>query len=546
LLAAACTGGGNTGGGGGSSPTAGGGPVKEGGTLRIGTSYAIDSLNPYVGQSDYTYATFEYIYPQLVQYDADLQIVPDFAASWDESADGLTWTFHTRPDAKWSDGQTLSAEDAAWTIGTDLKFIKGATATAAGTLAHLQSVDATDANTLVLHYETPVANVLEQLQSLSILPQHVWAKYATGNGAALKTFQNPAPVVSGGPFVLTKYSKNQVALFERNANWWGQKPHIDGFGLEFFSNADGMISAFEHGDLDMIGEYTPPTAVAALKAAGMEVLTAPSISMKTFIINTNPKKTAHRELVNPQVREALAHAVDRDEIVKVAWLGLAQPGDSFIAPADGDWHDPSLKSETFDLDLANQMLDELGYAKGSDGIRVADGQKMSYTVIFPTDERGTGDRSFQIIQGDFAKIGVQIKEKTLDDDAAFSAITAPNNKYLTFDMAMWDWVPPVDPDFMLSVVTCEQYGDWSDSGYCNPDYDAMYAQQSTLIDPKERQKLVWKMQDLIYNDRPYIILDYPDIIEAHSRQWDGFVLSPVMGSVNSLSMQTLLGVHQVG
>jgi peptide/nickel transport system substrate-binding protein len=171
---------------------------------------------------------------------------------------------------------------------------------------------------------------------------------------------------------------------------------------------------------------------------------------------------------------------------------------------------------------------------------------MSYTVIFPTDERGTGDRSFQIIQGDFAKIGVQIKEKTLDDDAAFSAITAPNNKYLTFDMAMWDWVPPVDPDFMLSVVTCEQYGDWSDSGYCNPDYDAMYAQQSTLIDPKERQKLVWKMQDLIYNDRPYIILDYPDIIEAHGRQWDGFVLSPVMGSVNSLSMQTLLGVHQVG
>ena len=74
----------------------------------------------------------------------------------------------------------------------------------------------------------------------------------------------------------------------------------------------------------------------------------------------------------------------------------------------------------------------------------------------------------------------------------------------------------------------------------------MYAQQSTLTDPKQRRALVWKMQDLIYNERPYIILDYPDIIEAHSKQWDGFVQSPVMGSVNSLSMQTLLGVHLVG
>ncbi len=398
----------------------------------------------------------------------------------------------------------------------------------------------------MLHYAKPVANVLAQLQSLSILPQHVWGKYATGQGAPLKTFQNPAPVVSGGPFVLQKYTKNQVALFERNPNWWGQKPHIDGFGLEFFSNADAMVAAFERGDLDMIGEYTPPTAVAALKAAGMVVTTAPSISMKTFIINTNPKKTQHRELLNPTVREALAHAVDREQIVKVAWLGLAQPGGSFVAPADGSWHDPSIKPETFDLALANQMLDQLGYAKGADGIRVADGHKMSYTVIFPTDERGTGDRSFEIMQADFAKIGVQIKQKTLDDDASFAAISAPGNKYLTFDMAMWDWVPPVDPDFMLSVVTCEQYGGWSDSGYCNPAYDAMYAQQSTLTNPKERQQLVWKMQQLVYNDRPYIILDYPDIIEAHSKLWDGFVPSPVMGSVNSLSMQTLLGVHQVG
>jgi peptide/nickel transport system substrate-binding protein len=72
----------------------------------------------------------------------------------------------------------------------------------------------------------------------------------------------------------------------------------------------------------------------------------------------------------------------------------------------------------------------------------------------------------------------------------------------------------------------------------------MYATQGTLIDPAARQKLVWQMQQYLYNARPYIILDYPDVIEAYSKSWTGFTISPVMGSVNSLSMQTLLQVHR--
>jgi peptide/nickel transport system substrate-binding protein len=74
----------------------------------------------------------------------------------------------------------------------------------------------------------------------------------------------------------------------------------------------------------------------------------------------------------------------------------------------------------------------------------------------------------------------------------------------------------------------------------------MYAQQSTLTSVSQRRALIWRMQQVIYNSRPYLILDYPDIIEAHTKQWTGFVEAPVMGSVNSLSMQTLLQVHQTG
>ena len=344
---------------------------------------------------------------------------------------------------------------------------------------------------------------------------------------------------------MTTYVKEQKALFQVNPHWWGPKPHITGFGLEFFSNTDAMIEAMKQGSLDFIGEYTPPTSVATLKKAGFAVSTPPSISMKTFIINASTKKTTNPELLNPLVREAMEYAIDRQQIVKTAWLGFAQPGSTIIAPADGIWHNPNTKPVPFDLAKANQLLDQAGYPKGSDGIRVANGHKMSYQVIFPPDEKGTGDRTLQIIQSDFQQIGIQISQRNLDDNATFAAISAPNNKYLTFDLAMWDWVPPVDPDFMLSVMTCQQLGNNSDSGYCNPAYDQMYQQQGTLTNQNARQQLVWKMQQTIYDARPYIILDYPDIIEAHSKQWTGFVLAPVMGSINSLSTLTLLDVHRV-
>ena len=517
------------------------GSVKEGGTLRLGTSSRIDSLNPYVAFNQDAYSTFMYIYPFLVQYDQGLNFTPDFATKWETSKDGLTWTFHTRPNAKWSDGKPLTAEDAAWTINTDVKYQGTGGANTAGLIAHIKSATAPDANTLVVKYEKPVGNVLSQFQQLAILPKHIWAGYTGHKGADLKTFPNAAPIVSGGTFILTKFKKDEIALFERNPNFYGPKPHIKGFGLRMFSNDDALVSAMKSGEIDAI-ESVPPTAIDTLKKAGVNVSIVPGVTTNDFIFNANTKKTNHRELLNLKLREAFAHAIDRDKIIKVAWLDNAKPATSFIPPATGDWHNPNLKPETFDLAEANTLLDELGYKKGSGGIRTADGHKMSYEVIAPNDLTGV-DRTFQIIQADFQKIGVELKQRSLDSSAAFDVITAPDGKYLNFDLAMWDWVPLIDPDFMLSVVTCAQYNGWSDSGYCNKAYDAMYSQQGTTLDQAKRRQLVWAMQDKLFKERPYILLNYENWISAHSKGWAGFVSSP-QGDFNSLSKDSFTKVHQ--
>src|SRR5207253_2609443 len=358
--------------------------------------------------------------------------------------------------------------------------------------------------------------------------EHVWSKYAAGDGGQLMRFKHGSSIVSGGPFKLVEFKKDDIALFQKNPLFYGPKPHIDAFGLRMFSNDDALIQAAKNGEIDAIeggGGTIPPPSVKTLKGAGWIVDTGPGLTENDFIFNSNPKKAHNRELLDPRVREAFAHAIDRAQIDQVVWLGYAKPAAAMIPQADGTWHDSALQPESFDLNVANQLLDQAGYAKGADGIRVANGHKMIYTVITPTDLTGV-DRSFQIIQADFAQMGVRLSQRALDSSAAFAAITAPGDTgYLNFDLAMWDWVPLIDPDFMLSVLTCGQYGGWSDSGYCNSAYDKMYQQQGQTLDPAGRRQVIYQMQQMIYKDRPYIFLNYVDVIEAHAPKWGGFLMS---------------------
>ncbi len=522
--------------------SAGGSSTKDGGTFRIGTSSRIDSLNPYVAFNQDAYSAFEYVYPTLIQYDAaNKHFAPDFAKSWSTSKDGKTWTFKTVANAKWSDGKPLTAADAAWNINTDIKYKDTGAANMAGLIAHIKRAEAPNPTTLVIHYTAPAGNVLGQFQQFPILPQHVWSKYTGHKGADLKTFSNKAPVIGAGPYKLVKFKKDEIALFQRYDGFYGPKPKADAFGLRMFSNDDALVASLKAHEIDAI-EDVPPTAIKTLRKAGITITTVPGVSQTDFILNSNPKKPKHRELLNLKLREAFDHAINRQRIVSVVFLGTAKPAASIIPPATGAWYNPAVKPTSFDLARANKILDGLGYKKGSGGIRTANGHKMSYQVITPTDVSSV-DRTFQIMQSDFRKIGVQLSQRALDSSAAFDATTAPNGKYLDFDLSMWNWTALIDPDFMLSVVTCDQYNGWSDTGYCDKSYDRMYSQQQLTPDQGKRRALVRKMQTYLAKKRPYIWLATEAAVSAVSPKWTGLVASP-QGPFNSISKLSLTRVHQ--
>ena len=165
---------------------------------------------------------------------------------------------------------------------------------------------------------------------------------------------------------------------------------------------------------------------------------------------------------------------------------------------------------------------------------------MAYDVIIPEGVEGV-DRSFEIVRDSFKQVGVALTPQVFDDTTAFEKIGEPNWEYTKFDMSMWNWVGYPDPDFVLSVVTCGQYGGWSDTGYCDPAYDEMYKAQGVAVDAQERKDIVWEMQQKLYDERPYIQLVQLDLVTASNKNWTGF-----KANTSGLSKHEWIEVGQVG
>lgn len=526
--------------------SSGGGSNASGGVLRIGIDKQVDSVNPFVAVESTSLAVFKYIYPSLVQYNAKLKLTSNYATAWNSSSNGLTWTFHLHAGAQWSDGKPMTAADVAWTAGTTLKYAQGGGAEMATYLAGVKSVKATNPTTVEFTMTNPNAAFLSNMAVMPILPKHVWAGHATGKGGSdLRTFADTPssgnPIVSGGPFICTQYQASGVELFKRNDHFYGPKPVIDGFGLQYFSSTDAEVQALKNGNIDVILAAPASAAKTLSSDSALTVDSQPALAESDMIINDNPKWQSHPELQNPNVRHAFDLAVDRASIVKDAFDGYARPASSIIPIADTAWHDPAITPPAFDLAKANQLLDQAGYRRGSGGVRQVNGHPMSYDVVLATDELGARTRAFDIIQSDFAKIGVKLALKVTDDSAAANVELSPSTK---FTIGMWGYNPPgVDPTFLLNTYTCAQYGGWNESGYCDKGYDALFAKQASAQNPAQRKQIVFQMQKMLQQETPEVIYAYEDVNDAWSKKWSGFGENGA-GLFSSLTIDGLMTAHK--
>jgi peptide/nickel transport system substrate-binding protein len=297
-----------------------------------------------------------------------------------------------------------------------------------------------------------------------------------------------------------------------------------------------MIADLKAGQLDWV-DQVPFNAVDVLKKDSTLVVDqVPGAETTNITWNSNPRKLKNRELLDPEVKKALSMCVDRQQIIEVVFNGYADTVESLVGHIS-PLENPNLGPLQFDCAAGNASLDRLGYAKGADGIRVAPaatGQyaqaahPMRYEIITPTSTDFNVDRAFEIVKEGFAQAGVEVTQKVGGDTTATYALETDENcdaststGYANFDIALWDWIGYVDPDFMLSVVTKPQWCSWSDTGWDNPEYDALYQQQGITIDEEQRKQIVWQMQQNIYDNFLYTQLVNELYIDAHAKTWTG-------------------------
>ena len=495
-------------------------PSQDKAVVRIGWGGSPDTLNPGAATLAEAYSTFELVYSSMFDLNLDNTFSPDLAKSWTVSDDGKVWTFTLRDDFKWHDGQPVTAKDVVFTYSfygkhEDFPYMPVYT-------KFFESVEAPDDQTVVITLTEPIPNMESQLFFMYILPEHIWAEHDTPEGAA--AFENKE-LIGSGPFKLLEYKQGEFIHLAAVKDHPATPPKVDEVVFQTCQNQDALVQALVTGQVDMITEM-PTTAVPTLRNAKdvKLVIGAPlSPDLTDIILNqTAPENcppgdgqcTGHPALRDLAVRQALAHATDKQKIIDVVLLGLGAPGLTLIPDGLGVWYNNTIQDYTFDIAEANRMLDEAGYKDtDGDGVRqMPDGSNPLIFRLYWPNDNVRGPRIAELLAETWTQIGVKLEPQALDPDT-LTSVCCPTFDY---DILIWGWGSDPDPGFLLSVhLTDEIPTGNNETGYSRPEFDDLYKQQATALDPTKRKELVWKMQEILHRDVAYIVPFYAQATQAY-------------------------------
>ena len=488
---------------------------------RIGYGGSPDTLNPGTAVLTEAYTIFALVYDAMYTYNLDGTYSLGLAESVDRSADGLTYTYKIRSGIKFHDGQPLTARDVAFTYNlnkahAEYPYMNPYTAS-------MESITAPDDTTVVIRLNAVIPNIESQLVFQYVLPAHVWQAHAAG--AAAVEFENET-LIGSGPFKLLEYKQGEFVRLGANKQHFSRPPKVDEVIFQTIGNPDALVQAVSTGQVDMITELPNAAAEKLGKAPNVKVVSAapfaPAVSDIIFNQATGascPSKSActgNVALQDRQVRVALAHATNKQQLIDVLLLGKGTPGLTLIPNGLGMWFNNSLQDYEYNPAKANKILDDAGYSIYINEIRCAvpdcpyGSPAMNFRMYWPSDSVDA-PRMAELLAGMWKEIGVGVQPQAIDPDA-LTALCCPA---FDFDIMLWGWGSDPDPNLLLNVMRTESIATGSsETGYSNARYDALYEQQSVELDLKKRQALVWEMQRLVHEDAVYIIPYYEMQVQA--------------------------------
>ncbi len=504
-------------------------------TYKVGWTRQPDNLNPFIGFESPAFEVWYLTYDSLVGYDPKTlspmkgENSTGLATDWSVSPDGLTWTFKIRHNAKWSDGVPLTAKDVAFTYNYIVKNPDYTSNLTAYTNL-IKQATAIDDHTVQFVCSKPKPDMTRHW--VPILPEHIWSKIAP---KSLKGYMNDPPYVGSGPYTCVEWKKNNYVHLVANPTWWGPKPTITDLYFTYYTNGDTMLQDIKAGTVDAAMNLVP-TQIKQLQSdpnVKARAIATDAFDQLAFNCYTGPSK-GNPVLKDVKFRQALNYAIDKQKLVDIVMMGYTSPGTTIIPPnyyhnPDWHWEPPAGEAYTFDPEKAKQLLDAAGYKDtNGDGIREYKGKPINLRLI-ARDESTGEQQEAKFIAGWFKDIGIKVTLSVMDSSTLSSTILNEEKGVLTpdYDMFLWGWYLDYDPGSMLSYFTKAQIGNWSDSYWTDAEYEKLFKQQSVELDPNKRKAMIDRMQQILYEQSPYIVTDYqPDFEAYNTTKWKGYIQIP--------------------
>jgi len=451
------------------------------------------------------------VYDGLLRYDKNLRLEGVMAESWEISSDNLTITFHLRKGIKWHDGAPFTSADVLFTY---LMYIDPKVPTSyAEDFKQVARAEAPDPYTFRVTYRQPYAPALESWGT-AIHPKHL----LEGQDVA-KSPLGRAPIGTG-PYRFVEWKAGEKLVLEANPDYYDGKPYIRRVVYRIIPDTSTQFLELQSGGLDFMGltpiQFSTQTDTPAFRRGFNKYR---YLSFGYSYLGYNLRKPLFQDV---RVRRAIAHAIDKQELIDGVLLGLGKAATGPYKP-DTWVYNPNVKTYAFDPTAAGKLLEEAGWRDGDgDGVREKGGQKLVFTIV-TNQGNDLRAKSAEIIQRRLKEVGCEVHIRIVEWATFLKEFIFPGN----FDVTILGWTGGPEPD---------QYNIWHSSKtgprelnfihYKNTEVDDLLERGRRTFDQAERKRIYDRFQEILAEEQPYTFLYISEALPAVARRFHGIEPAP--------------------
>ncbi|HTP85021.1 MAG TPA: ABC transporter substrate-binding protein [Alphaproteobacteria bacterium] len=451
------------------------------------------------------------VFEGLLEYDRKGKPVPQLATSWSVSPDGLTVTFHLRPNVTWHDGKDFTADDVKFSLEVWKRYHSR------GRLiyANVTQVDTPDPLTVVLHLSQPAPAMMSSLNAFTspVMSRHAY------EGQDIPTAPANQHPIGTGPWVFKEWQRGSYIMLDRNPNYWQPgRPYPDRMVVRYLPDAAARSAVLENGEV-LLGIQTPIALNDVKRVAALPNLGTTTDGYEYFApIVTMQFNNKRPPFDDVRVRKAIAYAMNRELIVRNVWFGLGKVATGPISSKSA-YYTGDVEKYPYDPKKAEALLDEAGHQKDANGVRL----KLAYDISALGSEYL---RLGEVLKQQLGRIGVQIELRSEDNasdmrrlytDYDFDFFTAYVGTYADPQLAVY-WSKNIIKGVPFSNA----------SGYTNPEMDQLLERVQVENDPARRLQEFHQIQQIAMRDFPiFPLLELDQLtifnkkVHDHTTTFDG-------------------------